>query len=103
MAIVRSCNSHYERFKKSRIHTFTGLLKPKRFVNTTMHLQSIENEWKKVPDDAKRRYDPAWQFVYAELLSKRPPGPGAKLLPGMGGGMGAQAAQVARARNVRTA
>jgi len=118
MAIVRTCNAQYERYKRSRIHTFTGLLKMKRFQQTPAHLQSIQAEWNKVPADAQRLYGPAWQFVQTELnlqaapsvrppMGVRPlpgmpggPGPG-KPLPGMTGGLGAVAAQRARARDVR--
>lgn len=73
MRIVRVANSHYERIKKSRIHTFTGLLKMKRFQNNAGHLQAIQREWNAVPADAQRLYAAAWAYVQQELFPAPPP------------------------------
>ncbi|HEV2417229.1 MAG TPA: hypothetical protein VGX94_05460 [Terriglobia bacterium] len=73
MRIVRVANSHYERFKKSRIHTFTGLLKMKRFQNNAGHLQAIQAAWNAAPADAQRLYAAAWAYVQSELFPAPPP------------------------------
>jgi hypothetical protein len=68
MRIVRQANNHYERVKKSRIHTFTGLLKMKRFQNNPGHLQAIRNAWNAAPADARNLYSAAWDYVRGELF-----------------------------------
>lgn len=73
MRIVRVANSHYERVRKSRIHTFTGLLKMKRFQNNAGHLLAIQQAWAAVPQDAKNLYAAAWAYVQAELFPAPPP------------------------------
>ena len=68
MAHVRTANAHYERFRKSRIHTFTGLLKMKRFQDNAGQLQVIQKAWNAVPKDAQTQYDAAWQYVRQTLF-----------------------------------
>jgi len=108
MRIVRTANSHYERFKKSRIHTFTGLLKMKRFRNDPGHLRAIQDAWNAAPEDARRQYNSAWLYVQGELFPAPPviargPAPrGGVALPGLGG-VGSVAVVRAVQREVRVA
>ncbi len=109
MGIVRAANSHYERFRKSRIHTFTGLLKMKRFRNDPGHLRAIQDAWTAVPGDAKTLYNNAWLYVQRELfpphsvVAPRVVVPrGGVALPGFQG-MGSQAVVRAHERETRVA
>src|SRR5262249_808492 len=70
-ALVLRCNERYERFLKSRLHTFTGLLKMKRFQNTDQYRARIKATWEGLEAEVRTKYQLAWEYVRSELFAQQ--------------------------------
>lgn len=72
MTLVRAANWHYEWFKRSSLHNFTSMLKPKNFQSGEAYKRQIRTTWDDLPKATRDKYSASWDYVKGELFPGGP-------------------------------